>query len=285
MRSFLAGVAGLLAVVLLPVALIVAWVSGVATDTDAFVREMRPVVTQPTVQAALTDRVVTAVQGELGLPARTAKQIDQPLRQLVAEAVARPEVEQLWARGIRGAHREFVAVMEGRDAARVDRNGRVVMPLSVPLPGAADTLRAFGITDGAALEPSVPVPLFSADDLTPAQRAYALGSAAGSAAPWVVAGLALVAVALARRRVRALALLGVGGVIGAVVLAAIVVIGRTPVDGAVADKTGAAIVSAAYGMVEDGLMGQARLALVVSGGLVAVAAVAGLVRVVTARRG
>lgn len=285
MRTLLAGVAGLLAVILLPVALLVAWVASVGTDTNLFVAKMTPVVSTPQVQHALTDQVVAIVQQQLKLPPQTAQQIDAPLRALAAQAVARPEVKQAWASGLRGAHQEFVAIMEGREPARVDATGRVVMPVKIRLSEAATALRAFGILDQGAFTATVPVPLFAAADLAPARRIYAIGATAGPGAPWVVVGLAVVALVLARRRGRAAVLLGIGGVVGAAALAAALVAGRGSAAHVVADPTGAALLSAAYGLAEDGLMADVRLAGWVSAALVAAGLVAGAFGVFRGRRG
>ena len=67
----------------LPVALLVAWVSSVGTDTDQFVRELRPVASSPQVREALTDRVIAGVQAQLDVPDRVAQQLEPPLRELV----------------------------------------------------------------------------------------------------------------------------------------------------------------------------------------------------------
>lgn len=285
MRSLVSGLAGLLAVVLLPVALLVAWVSSVGTDTDQFVTEMRPVASSPEVRDALTDRTVASVQAQLNLPDRVAQQLEPPLRELVGTVLARPEVDRAWASGLRSAHAELVAVMEGERPARVDSTGRVVMPLTIELTGLEQLLSRFGVTEDVAVAPQIQVPLFSADDLTTARRIYAVGSVAGQAAPWVVVGLAAVSVLLARRRVRALGLLGLGGIVASVAFAAALVLGRDEAADVVRDPIGSAVVTAAYGLAEDGLMAGARIALWVSVGLLAIGLIVGLVRVIPGRRG
>ena len=95
-RSLISGLAGLLAVVLLPVALLVAWVSSVGTDTDRFVAEMRPVASSPEVRDALTDRTIAGVQAQLNLPDDVAQQLEPPLRELVGTVLATPR-SSAWA--------------------------------------------------------------------------------------------------------------------------------------------------------------------------------------------
>jgi len=284
-RSALAGALGVLAVILLPVALVAAWVTDVSTDTDRFVRELRPVAASEQVQAALTARIVDGVQAELALPPRVAQQIEQPLTDLVAPLVARPEVEQAWATGLRSAHAGFVQLMDGEKPAKVDASGRVVMPLTIPLTGVDRILAGFGLAGTVDTMPQIPIALFSADDLGTARTIYGVGSVAGPAAPWVVAALALGAVGLARRRARALGWLGIGSVVAAVALAGMLVLGRGAAAEAVTDPIASAVVDATYRLAQDGLMAQARLALWVGAGLVAVAVVVGLAGVILRRRG
>lgn len=285
MRSLISGLAGLLAVVLLPVALLVAWVSSVGTDTDRFVAEMRPVASSPEVRDALTDRTIAGVQAQLNLPDDVAQQLEPPLRELVGTVLATPEVERAWASGVRSAHGELVAVMEGEQPASVDSTGRVVMPLTIELTGLEQLLRRFEVTGNIGVAPQIAVPLFSADDLATARRAYAVGSVAGPAAPWIIVGLAAGSILLARRRVRALGLLGLGGIVASVAFAAALVLGRDEAASVVRDPIGSAVVTSAYGLAEDGLMAETRLALWVSGGLLVTALIVGLVRVILGRRG
>lgn len=285
MRSTLAGALGVLAVILLPVALVAAWVTDFSTDTDRFVRELRPIAASDQVQAAITTRIVDTVQAELALPAPVAQQIERPLIDLVAPLVARPEVEQAWAAGLRSAHDGFVQVLEGDKPARVDASGRVVMPLTIPLTGVDRVLSRFGVAGVIDTTPEIPIALFSAEDLGTARTIYGVGSVAGPAAPWVVAALALLSVVLARRRARALGWLGIGSILAAVGLAAVLVLGRGAAGGVVTDPIASAVVDATYRLAEDGLMAQAQLALWIGAGLVGVAIVLGLAGVILRRRG
>jgi hypothetical protein len=284
-RSLVSGLAGLLAVVLLPVALLVAWVSSVGTDTDRFVTEMRPVASSPDVRDALTERTIAGVQAQLNLPDRAAQQLEPPLRELVGSVLATPEVERAWASGVRTAHGELVAVMEGDQPASVDSTGRVVMPLTIELTGLEQLLSRFGVTENVAIAPRIAIPLFSADDLATARRAYAVGSVAGSAAPWIIVSLGAASILLARRRVRALGLLGLGAIVASVCFAAALVLGRDEAADVVRDPIGSAVVTSAYGLAEDGLMAETRIALWVAVVLLATALIVGLVRVILGRRG
>ena len=135
------------------------------------------------------------------------------------------------------------------------------------------------------MAPQIQIPLFSADDLATARRIYAVGSVTGPAAPWVIVGLGAVSILLARRRVRALGLLGLGGIVVSVAFAAALVFGRDEAADVVRDPIGSAVVTSAYGLAEGGLMAETRIALLVSVGLLLIALIVGLVRVILGRRG
>lgn len=287
MRSVLSGVAGLLAVVLLPVAILVGWVSTVGTDTDRFVSQMRPVASSPEVREALTERMIDAAQAQLNLPAALAQQLEAPLGELVGTVLQQPEVERGWEAGLRDAHHEFVAVMEGGAPARVDSTGHVIMTLTIELTGLERLLGRFGlpVVGSLSVAPEVPITLFFAADLAAARRVYGVGAVAGSAAPWVVVALAVAGLLFARHRLRAAALLGVGGIVASVAAAGVLVLGRDASADLVPDPVGSAVISAAYQHAEDGLLGATALALWVSAGLLSVAVILGVTRVIFGRRG
>jgi hypothetical protein len=143
-------------------------------------------------------------------------------------------------------------------------------------------LGRFGISSSAVVSPEIPIPLFSVQDLSTARRVYSIGAATGPFALWIVAALAALSLLLARHRVVTLGLLGAGGIVSTALLAVLLVTGRPAAGEVVADPIGSAVVSSAYRVAEDGLMADARLALIVCGALVVVA---GLLRVILGRRG
>jgi hypothetical protein len=244
---------GLLSVVLLPVALVALWVSLMLTRTEVFVDEVRPLISTPAVQGALTEGVVEGVLSQLPLtPA--AKQLAEPLvRELAASVVASPEMETVWATSMNSLHEQFVAVMEGRKAPGIDAQGRVVITVRVPLPALAKTLAPFGVVVDPALAPVVTLPVVPVEDLGRYRLAYSVLETGGRWMPLAVVGLGVLAVALAgRRRGRALFVV-VGWAVGAFGLGATLVAARQPAVDQVADPTVRALANAVYGMAQRGL--------------------------------
>jgi hypothetical protein len=244
---------GLLSVVLLPVALVALWVSLMLTRTEVFVDEVRPLISTPAVQGALTEGVVEGVLSQLPLtPA--AKQLAEPLvRELAASVVASPEMETVWATSMNSLHEQFVAVMEGRKAPGIDAQGRVVITVRVPLPALAKTLAPFGVVVDPALAPVVTLPVVPVEDLGRYRLAYSVLETGGRWMPLAVVGLGVLAVAPAgRRRGRALFVV-VGWAVGAFGLGATLVAARQPAVDQVADATVRALANAVYGMAQRGL--------------------------------
>jgi hypothetical protein len=253
-RSPLAGLLGLLSVGLLPVALVAAWVAVMLTRTDVFVDELRPLVRTPQVPQALTEGVVDGVRSRLDLSPAVAAQVEEPLRQGVAIAVASPQVEQIWVSAITAAHREFVGIMEGREPAGLDRRGRVVMAFPVALPDVTARLRSLGVDVPGGLAPVVTVPLVPAADLQEARAVYAVADGVGVWAPAGVAALAVLSIALARRRRRTAGVIAVGWGVGAGLLALLLAAGRGFVADTIADPIARTVADAGYGLAMRGIL-------------------------------
>jgi hypothetical protein len=286
-RSLIATLLGLLAVVLLPVALVAFWASTTLTDTDAFARELGPVVTQPKVQETLADTLTTGVLDAIELQPVAERALEPVIRSEATRIVASRTVERAWTASIRQAHQRFVAIMQGRAHTPVDADGRVSLVLQVPLPGVTSALQQAGAADvAAALKPTIRVPLVEEAQLATAQRLYRLTSTWGTWGPLAVAVLGLLAIVVAVRHARAAAWLAVGW--GVVSLLGIlpVMMARGPlidrVDPAVAPAVARTVADAAYGLAARGLYVELGAALGVAVVLLLVAAIGG--RVGQARR-
>ncbi|MER7072652.1 hypothetical protein [Terrabacter sp. NPDC000476] len=280
-RSVVSSLCGVLAVVLLPVALVAFWASVLLTRTDVFVEELKPVVSTPQVQEALTDGIVDGVLGAVQLRPAVEQALEGPLRTQAATVVASPQVAAAWTSAIRAVHTQLLAVMEGRADTQLDADGRVAVRVAIPVPALTSTLERFGVTDAASLAPVVTIPLVRADDLRTAQQVYRFADAVGPWAPAAVAVLALLAVALARRRRAVAAAVGAGWVVLALGLALGVMVAREPLMRRVTPPVARTIADTAYGLAARNLY--AEIGVAVGAGLVLLL-LAGVSRVVGRRR-
>jgi hypothetical protein len=254
-------VCAILAVVLMPLSLVAVWASIMLTRTTVFVTELSPVVRQPQVQQALVNGIVTNVLGAVELQPAIEQVIEDPLRQLATTVVADPRVATAWTASLRNAHRQFVGVLEGRADTGLDSQGRVTMTVPIELPELEQTLSQVGVSDPAALRPTVEIPLVAAADLGTAKRVYAVAHAWGVWAPVLVAALALLAVLLARRRRSTLGWIAFGWLVGGVALALALMLGRAPSIDLVPDPVVRALADAAYGLSATWLYTAAAVAV------------------------
>ncbi len=260
-RSVLSAVCGLLAIVLLPVSLVGFWAAVLLTRTDVFVEELRPAVAKPQVQEALTDGLVQGVLGAVDLQPAIEKALEVPLRAQAAALVASPQVADAWTNGIRAVHTQFIEVMQGRADTRLDDQGRVSVAVTIPVPALTSTLEQAGVPNAGSLAPVVTIPLVKAADLQNAQQAYRIAGAWGPWAPLVVAALALLSIALARRWRTATTLVALGWIVTALALALVVMMAREPLMGRVDPEVARTIADAAYGLAARNLYYEIALAV------------------------
>jgi hypothetical protein len=254
-------VCGLLAIVLLPVSLVGFWAAVLLTRTDVFVKELRPVVAKPQVQEALTDGLVQGVLGAVDLQPAIEKALEVPLRAQAAALVASPQVADAWTTGIRAVHTQFINVMQGRADTRLDDQGRVSVAVTIPVPALTSTLEQAGVPNAGSLAPVVTIPLVKAADLQNAQQAYRIAGAWGPWAPLVVAALALLSIALARRWRTATTLVALGWIVTALALALVVMMAREPLMGRVDPEVARTIADAAYGLAARNLYYEIAIAV------------------------
>lgn len=262
--SFLSAILGLVSVVLLPVALVAAWTSVIATQTDVFVEEARPLIATASVQTALTEGAVTAFETEVRLPPAAQELVVPLVREGAARVVASPEMETVWAESMRSLHEEFTAVMEGKQPSGVDSQGRVLLAVPIAVPTLVQALVPLGVDLDKGFAPVVNIPVVALDDLDRTREVYSALARAGIWAPVVVAVLGLLAVLLARRRRAAAMFLSAGWALGSVALGAGVVLGRHPVVDQVPDPVVRALANAAYGMAQRGLLTEIGIVLAVT---------------------
>jgi hypothetical protein len=253
-RSIIAVVLIVLGCALTPVAGLAVWSNNQVSDTDRFVRTMSPLVDDPDIQAALTNRLTDTVfqyvdvqgiadQGvaaleSAGLPARLGDRLEGLTPTLaaavtsfvhgkIAELVASPQFAAVWDQALRVAHTQLNTILSGNSKAVVVRNGSVFLDLAPFIDVVKEKLSKAGLT-AVRLVPEVhpSVKIADAKTLVRAQGAYQTLNTVAGVAPWIVLILFAVGVYLARNRWRALVGVGLGLVAACVVLAAGLLIAR-----------------------------------------------------------
>ncbi len=240
--------------VLAPISVIAVWSANQVSNTDRYVANVTPLISQPAVRSALTDRISTAVNDQIdvqGITKQVAAQLSSrglprlgallstfsgsiasgvagSIHSTVAKIVASQQVARLWIRGNRLVHQQLVLALEGKKSAITVSNGQVVIGLGPIIDQVKRNLAARGLTIVTKLPPINPTfPLFSAKYLVQAQSLYRLLTTL----KWVLPILALIFLAagvyLARRHRRALIGAGLGLAASMLVLAAALAIGRT----------------------------------------------------------
>lgn len=254
-RSVLSTVLIVLGCVLAPVAGLAVWSNNQISDTDRFVRSISPLIENPDVQARLTDRLTATiflyvdVQGiadegvealvQQGLPVQLGERLQNLTPTLaaavtgfvhdkVAELVASPAFVSVWNEALAVAHRQLNAVLSGESEALVVRDDSVFLDLAPFIDLAKERLSSAGLT-AVDLVPEVhpSVELAKADTLVRAQTAYSTLNTVAGVLPWIVLGLLVVGVYLARNRLRAMVGAGLGLVLAMVFLAAGLLVARS----------------------------------------------------------
>jgi hypothetical protein len=260
-RSVFAVVLVVLGCVLTPVAAVSVWTNNQVSNTDRFVRSVSPLVADPDVQEALTNRVTATIfqyvdvkgLADEGIKALEAQGLPAPLgdrlqtltptlaagvtgfvRDKVAQLVASPEFASAWNQAIRATHRTAVSVLSGNSKSIVVRGDTVYLDLAPFIDLAKQRLSAAGLTVVDRVPEVHPtVALTKADTLVRAQTAYSTLNTVAGVLPWLVLMFFVVGVYLARDRFRALVGVGLGMALSLVVLAAGLLVARGLLVGAV----------------------------------------------------
>ncbi|HEY2550551.1 MAG TPA: hypothetical protein VGI64_08240 [Streptosporangiaceae bacterium] len=235
-RGMLAAALITLGCVLAPVSVLAVWSANQVSDTNRYVANVAPLIEQPAVRGALTDKISTAITTQLNVQQLTsqaataltgrgrqrlasllqaagpalASGINGFVHSTVAKIVASPAVARLWTQVNRVAHAELVKALSGRGSGAIKvSNGQVTISLGpfINLVKQNLSARGFTLVDRIpAVNPTMA--LFSARGLTKAQTAYRLINALKWALPVLCLLLFAVGVYVARSHRRAL--LGVG---------------------------------------------------------------------------
>jgi hypothetical protein len=260
-RSLLAVLLIVFGCVLAPVAGVSVWVHNQVSNTDRFVRTMSPLVDDPDVQNALTNRLTATVfqyvdvqgiaddavtaLGNQGLPPQVTDRLSTLTPTLtsavtgfvhgkIAELVASPQFASVWNQAITTAHNQMDAVLSGDSKGIVIKGDTVYLDLAPFIDLAKQRLSTAGLTAVNRVPEVHPtVALAKADTLVRAQSAYSALNTVARVLPWTVLLLLVVGVYLARNRYRALVGAGLGLALSMVVLAAGLLVARSLLIGEV----------------------------------------------------
>ena len=218
--------------VLAPVAVLGIWAGNQVSNTDRYVANMAPLISEPAIQHALSDKITARINDRLDVPALTAQVaaelsrnnmprlsslvrnfstpiangIDGFVGTTVSRAVASPAMATVWTAANRQAHEAVVKVLSGQgNGALVQQNGQVVLQLGPLITEVKERLVARGLTAADKI-PTVNAtfPLFEAPNLARAQQGYRLVNTLKWVLPFLSLLLMAAGIFVARGRRRGL---------------------------------------------------------------------------------
>ncbi len=223
---------------LAPVSVLAVWVAGEVSDTGRYVATMEPLVHNPAIQNALTDKITAEITARLkvtgyadqaaaalsgrGLPQvgallksvapSLASGADGFVRSEVHKIVTGPRFAQAWVRANTVVHQELVKALSGQGTSSVSvKDGQVVVGLGPFIDVVKQDLVKRGFTLAGKIPAINPtVTLFSAKYLVKAQSAYRLINSLKIVLPLLTLLLLAAGVLVARGRRRALIGAGLG---------------------------------------------------------------------------
>jgi hypothetical protein len=253
-RGPLATLLIVLGCVLAPISVIAVWSANQVSNTDRYVANVSPLIREPAIRNAVTDKISTAISNQIdvrhltntvaaqlshrgltrlgallsSLSGSIASGVNGFIHSAVAKIIASSRVQKLWIRGNRIVHEQLVLALSGKKSAITVSNGQVVVGLAPIVDQVKHNLAARGLTIVEKLPPINPTfPLFSAKYLVKAQTLYRVLTAL----KWIMPILALACLAagvyIARRHRRALIGAGLGLAASMLVLGVALAVGRT----------------------------------------------------------
>jgi hypothetical protein len=253
-RGPVATVLIVLGCILAPVSVLAVWTANQVSDTNRYVENVAPLIHEPAVQSALTDKITTQINAQIHVQALTnqaaatlkskglprvgtllqtfsgslAGAVGGFIHTQVGKIVASPQVATLWVRVNRSVHAELVKALSGQgNGAITISNGQVVMNLGPFIDVVKKDLAARGFTlvnNIPAINPTVG--LFSAKYLVKAQSGYRLLNDLKIVLPILTLLLLAAGIYIARSHRRALIGAGLGFAASMALLGIILAIAR-----------------------------------------------------------
>jgi len=223
--------------ILAPVSVVGVWTANQVSDTSRYIDNVKPLIHQPPIQNALTDKVTTAITSHLNVTGYVdqaaalvsgkgltrlgtlmssfgpsiASAVGGYIHSTVHKIVTGPRFAQTWVQVNTVAHQQLVGALSGRGSTVKVVNGQVTIDLAPFINIVKQNLASRGFTLINKLPPIHPtVALFSATDLTKAQSLYRLINDLKIVLPILAVVLIGLGVYIARGHRRALIGAGLG---------------------------------------------------------------------------
>ncbi len=189
--------------VLAPVSVLAVWSANQVSDTSRYVANIEPLIHEPAIQNALTDKVTVQITSRLNIAGLTneaaglltskgltrvgallktfsptiASSVDGFIHSQVYKLVTSPKFANAWLQVNKVAHQQLVNALAGNHngAVKINSNGQVTIDLAPFIAIVKQDLVKRGFTIVNSLPPIHPtLALFTARDLVQAQTAYRL---------------------------------------------------------------------------------------------------------------
>lgn len=242
-RAWVSAVLITLGCVLLPVSGVAYWAANQVADTARYVENVTPLASDPTVQAAATDRVTAAVMKALDVPS-LVKRISGALppkigdrvnglagainggvegfvHDTVGKVVASDQFQSVWVDANRVAHTQLNAVLSGQGSAVLKVTGNTV---SIDLGPIIEKVKQRLVASGLGIAASIPAihptfELFQSPDLVRWQTLYSWLLTLQWALPLLTLILLALGIYVARNHRRAVLGTGIGIAVSMLALA------------------------------------------------------------------
>jgi hypothetical protein len=245
-----------LACVLAPLSVLAVWTANQVSDTNRYVANVTPLISDPAIQNALTDKITNEIVAQINVPGLTsqagalltqkglprvatllqsfsgslASAVQGFVHTQVHKIITGPRMANAWVQVNRVAHQELVAALSGRtngNGAIAVSNGQVTIGLAPFIDIAKQDLAARGLTIVNNLPSINPTfALFPSKDLVRAQTAYRIINDLKWVLPITTLVLFILGVYIARGHRRALIGAGLGFAASMLVLGAVLLIIR-----------------------------------------------------------
>jgi hypothetical protein len=298
-RSPVSAVLITLGCILAPLAVLAVWTANQVSNTSRYVANVAPLIRQPAIQGALTDKITPQITSKLnvqGLTNQVATELNSRglpkvatllhsfsgtiaggvagfVHSAVAKVVASPAAARIWTQANQAAHAEIVKALSGQGNGAIKiTNGSVTLGLGPFINTVKQDLIAHGLTVVQKIPPINPTfTLFSSKYLVKAQTGYRLINDLKIALPLLAIVLLAAGIYIAKRHRRALIGAGLGLAASMLVLAIGLAIGRAIYLNSVPTATlpsdaAAALFDTLVRFIKDGLRALLVLGLLVAAG-------------------